>query len=69
MQFRERTNSLWAAETLSWDGLITMPFGGVGSLLQADCVEHPGGEPLGGAKQGQTSPSRAKERLKNHFGS
>lgn len=46
-----------------------MPFGGVGSLLQADCVEHPGGEPLGGAKQGQTSPSRAKEQLKNHFGS
>lgn len=45
------------------------PFGGVGSLVQAGCVELLGGEPLGGAKQGQTSPSRAKEQLKNHFGS
>lgn len=40
-----------------------------GSLILADFMEHLGGEPLGGVKQGQTSPSRAKEQLKNHFGS
>lgn len=38
----------------------------LGSL---DFMEHLGGEPLGGVKQGQRSPSRAEEQLKNHFGS
>lgn len=40
-----------------------------GSLLLAGFMEHLGGEPLCGVKQGQTSPSSAKEQLRNHFGS
>lgn len=40
-----------------------------GALVLADFMEHLVEEPLGGVKQGQTSPPRAKEQLKNHFGS
>jgi len=42
---------------------------GTGFLVLADFMEHLGEEPLGGVKQGQRSASRAKEQLKNHFGS
>lgn len=40
-----------------------------GALVLADFMEHLVGEPLDGVKQGHTSPPRAKEQLKNHFGS
>lgn len=41
----------------------------MGALTQTDSMEHLRGEPLGGAEQGHTSPPRAKEQLKTHFGS
>lgn len=40
-----------------------------GSLVLADSMEHLGGELLDSVKQGQRSPSRAEEQLKNHFSS
>lgn len=43
--------------------------GAVGALIQTGSMEHLKGEPLGGAKQGHTSPPRAEEQLETHFGS